>query len=182
METVHTRKSISILGAFGLSIGTAIGWGSFVVTGSSYLSKAGPVGSIIGLIIGMLIMIIVAYNYHYMMNKYHDDNGGIYSFAKHTFGPDHAFLSAWFLVITYFAILWANTTSISLFARYVFGTVFQFGFHYSIGSYEIWFGEALLSLVFLFFQNGGDEIPENSWSDIVTRIHLLSPTASIISR
>ena len=146
------KKKVSALGALGLSIGTAIGWGSFVVTGSSFLSKAGPLGSIIGIIIGMLIMLVLAYNYHYMMNKYPDSNGGIYTFAKNTLGGDHAFLVSWFLIITYAAILWANVSSISLFARYIFGNTFQFGFHYSIGGYDIWLGEILLSLsIFLLF-------------------------------
>ena len=147
-------KNISILGAFALSIGTAIGWGSFVVTGTSFVSKAGPIGSMIGLLIGMLIMIVVAYNYHYMMNKYPDTNGGIYSFAKYTIGNDHAFLVSWFLIITYSAILWANVSSFSLFARYLFGSTFQFGFHYVIGGYDIWLGEILLSSFFLFLFAG----------------------------
>lgn len=154
MENKKSIKNISIFGAFALSIGTAIGWGSFVVTGSSYVSKAGPMGSMIGLIIGMLIMIVVAYNYHYMMNKYPGTNGGIYSFAKHTFGPDHAFLLGWFLIITYSAILWANVSSFALFARYLFGTTFQFGFHYSIGGYDVWLGELLLSTFFLCLFGG----------------------------
>ena len=63
------NKKVSAFGALGLSIGTAIGWGSFVVTGSSFLSKAGPLGSIIGIVIGMLIMSVLAYNYHYIMFK-----------------------------------------------------------------------------------------------------------------
>ena len=148
------NKTVSILGAFSLSIGTAIGWGSFVVTGSSFLSKAGPLGSIIGITIGMLIMLVVAYNYHYMINKYPDTNGGIYSYAKHTLGGDHAFLVSWFLIITYAAIFWANVSSFSLFARYIFGNTFQFGFHYSIGGFDVWLGEILLSLFFLFLFAG----------------------------
>ena len=154
MENKTKIKNISILGAFALSIGTAIGWGSFVVTGSSFVSKSGPLGSIIALIIGMLIMIVVAYNYHYMMNKYPDNNGGIYSFAKHTIGGDHAFLIAWFLIITYSAILWANVSSFALFAECIFGDVFKFGFIHSIGGHEVWLGEILLSAFFLFLFGG----------------------------
>ena len=154
MEAKSSSKSISVLGAFALSVGTAIGWGSFVVTGSSFVSNAGPLGSIIGLVIGMLIMLVVAYNYHYMMNKYPGTNGGIYSFAKHTIGGDHAFLIAWFLIITYSAILWANVSSISLFARYIFGDTFQFGFHYVLGGYDVWLGEILLSTFFLLLFTG----------------------------
>ncbi len=148
------NASISAFGAFALSIGTAIGWGSFVVTGSSFLSKAGPMGSIIGLLIGFLIMIVVAVNYSYMINKYPNDNGGIFCYAKNTLGGDHAFLVSWFLVITYFAILCANLSSISLFARYIFGDIFQFGFHYNIGGYDVWFGEVLLPLFFIIAFGG----------------------------
>ena len=66
------NKKISALGALGLSIGTAIGWGSFVVTGSSFLSKAGPLGSIIAILIGALIMIVFAFNYleNYVLGFY----------------------------------------------------------------------------------------------------------------
>ena len=154
MESNTRLKDISVLGAFALSVGTAIGWGSFVVTGTSFVSKAGPLGSIIGLIIGLLIMLSVAYCYHYMISKYPGKNGGIYSFAKHTIGGDHAFLISWFLIIIYSAILWANVSSFSLFARYIFGDTFQFGFHYKIGGYDVWLGEILLSTFFLCLFGG----------------------------
>ena len=156
----NKKKYIGVLGAFALSIGTAIGWGSFVVTGSSFVSKAGPVGSTIGLIIGMLIMMVVAYNYHYMMRKYPDTNGGIYSFAKYTIGSDHAFLVSWFLIITYFAILWANASSFALFAGYISKflfdgkNIFAFGFHYVIAGYHVWLGEILLCAFFVFLFGG----------------------------
>ena len=166
-------KKISALGALGLSIGTAIGWGSFVVTGSSFLSKAGPLGSIIAILIGALIMIIFAFNYHYMMNKYPNTNGGIYTFAKNTLGGDHAFLVSWFLIITYAAILWANVSSFSLFARYIFGSTFQFGFHYSIGGFDIWLGEILLSLFFLLIFAGLCLIKRNITSSIQAGLMLV---------
>ena len=153
MNSKTNNKNISIFGAFALSIGTAIGWGSFVIIGTSYVSKAGPLGSIIALLIGMLIMIVVGYNYHYMMNKY-QDNGGIYSFAKHTIGSDHAFLIAWFLLLTYLAIFLANVSSFALFSRYIFGNIFQFGYLHTIGGFDVWIGEILLSTFFLCLFSG----------------------------
>ncbi|MBQ8956263.1 MAG: amino acid permease [Lachnospiraceae bacterium] len=56
------------------------------------------------------------------------------------------FLSLWFVILTYFAILWANMTSLPLFSRFFLGDVFRFGFHYNIFGYEVWFGETLLSI------------------------------------
>lgn len=147
-STKPSVKSISIFAAFALSVGTSIGWGSFVVTGSSYLLKAGPIGSVIGILIGMLIMFAIAFTYHYMINKY-PHSGGLYTYVKNVFGSDHAFLSSWFLLIIYIAILWANLSSVALFARYLFGSTFQFGYLYSLGGYDVYVGEILLCVGFL---------------------------------
>ncbi len=131
-------------GAWALSLGTAIGWGSLVVTSTAYLSQAGPAGSIAGLLIGAAIMLVIARNYHYMINAFPDAGGG-YAYAKETFGYDHGFLLSWFLILTYAAILWANATSLPLFARYFIGDVFRKGMLYTIFGYDVYLGEALLT-------------------------------------
>ena len=135
---------ISPIGAWALSLGTAIGWGSLVVTSTSYLSQAGPAGSIAGLLIGVAVMLLIASNYHYMMNAF-PDAGGAYAYAKETFGYDYGFLASWFLFLTYSAILWANATSLPLFARYFIGDFFQTGMLYSIFGYDVYLGEMLLT-------------------------------------
>lgn len=137
---------LSPAAAWALSLGTSIGWGSLFITGNTYLPQAGPAGSIIGMVIGAVIMIIMARNYHYMMNIY-PDSGGAYTFAKKSFGYDHGFLCSWFLALTYLAMLWANATALPLFANYFLGDFFHFGFHYNVFGYEVYLGEALLSMV-----------------------------------
>ena len=51
---------LSPLAVWALSVGSAIGWGSLVVTSRTYLSQAGPLGSILGLLIGLVMMLMVA--------------------------------------------------------------------------------------------------------------------------
>lgn len=137
-------KYLSPRTAWALAVGTAIGWGSFVVTGNTYLLHAGPAGSIIGLLIGMLVMVLIGRNYHYMMNKY-PLAGGVYCYTKNLLGHDYGFLTAWFLGLTYIAIFWANATSIPLFARYFLGDFFRFGKLYTLFGNDIYIGEALLT-------------------------------------
>ena len=127
------------------SIGTSIGWGSLVVTCNTYLAQAGIMGTALGLVIGMLVTFVITHNLQYIICR-NQDAGGIYSFAQRVCGHDFGFLSAWFLLLTYMSILWANITSVPLFARYFLGDIFRFGFHYHIFGYEVYLGETLLSI------------------------------------
>ena len=64
-NTVKTQPYLSPLAVWALSVGSAIGWGSLVVTSRSYLSQAGPLGSILGLLIGFAMMLMVSSHYHF---------------------------------------------------------------------------------------------------------------------
>ena len=139
---------LSPLGAWALAFGCSVGWGAFVMPGTTFLPVAGPLGTVIGIGIGGLIMLIIAVNYHYLMNCYPDE-GGTYTYTKINFGYDHGFLGAWFLMLTYTAIIWANATALPLIARNLFGGLFQFGFHYQIANYQIYMGEVLISILAL---------------------------------
>ena len=137
--------SFNRFGIWSFSIGTSIGWGSFVLMCSVYLAQAGVAGTILGILLGMVVILVINRNLCYMMVR-KPDAGGIYAYANITRGHDTGFLVAWFLLLTYMAILWANITSLPLFASRFLGTMFQFGFHYSIFGYTVYFGEALLSI------------------------------------
>ncbi len=139
------KRYLGLPGAWALAFGCSVGWGSFVMPGTTFLPIAGPVGTAVGLGLGGLVMLILAVNYHYLMNRY-PDGGGTYTYTKKTFGYDHGFLSAWFLILTYIAIIWANATALPLIARTLLGDVFRFGYLYEIAGYPIYLGELLLAL------------------------------------
>ncbi|MBR4384639.1 MAG: APC family permease, partial [Selenomonadaceae bacterium] len=148
MDTADKTKLkpyLSPLNVWALSFGCAVGWGAFVMPGTTFLPIGGPIGTALGMAVGGLIMLIIGYNYHFMMNKF-PDAGGTYSYAKKVLGYDHGFLSSWFLILVYIAITWANATALPLIFRNFLGDAFQFGFHYTIAGYDIYFGEVLLSL------------------------------------
>ncbi|MBQ9247586.1 MAG: APC family permease, partial [Ruminococcus sp.] len=141
-------KYLSPLAVWALSFGSAVGWGAFVMPGTTFLPIAGPWGSVIGLFIGAVIMLVIGLSYRFLMERY-PDAGGSYTFAAKALGSDHGFLSAWMLMLTYAAIIWANSTALSLIVRYLFGNIFCFGFSYRIAGYTVYFGEVLLSVSIL---------------------------------
>ena len=144
-QTAGLKPYVSTIGAWALALGTSIGWGSLFVTSNSYLGKAGPMGTILGLAIGAVAMVIIGRCYHYLMNCF-PDAGGAYTYTKEVFGYDQGFAAAWFLSLTYLSLFWANVSALPLFSRYFFGDFFRFGYLYTLfGSYEVYLGEALLT-------------------------------------
>ena len=148
-EAVTLQPYLSPLAVWALSVGSAIGWGSLVVTSRSYLSEAGPLGSIIGLLIGFAMMLMVSSHYHFLADRY-PGTGGLYNYVKQLFGYDFAFLIAWFMFLIYISIFWANATSIPLFARYFLRAAFKWGYLYTIFGYEVYLGEALVTLAVIW--------------------------------
>ena len=119
------RAGFTPLGMWAFSIGTSIGWGSFIVTCNTYLQKSGFLGTTFGLLAGMAVVLVISWNLQYMIRQ-SPGAGGIYTFEKKIGGKDLGFLAFWFILLTYLAILWANTTSVPLFARFFLGDTFRF--------------------------------------------------------
>ncbi|WP_051656535.1 ATP-binding response regulator [Butyrivibrio sp. AE3004] len=143
-ENPHLQKYLSPIGAWALAFGCSVGWGSFVMPGTTFLPLAGPFGTAIGMLVGGLVMLLIGVNFHYMMNMYPDD-GGTYAFSKHVFGFDQGFLGAWFLLLVYMAIVWANATAIPIICRNLFPGVLEIGPSYTIAGFNVYVYEAFLS-------------------------------------
>ncbi len=142
------KSYLSPVGAWALSIGCAVGWGAFAMPGTQFLPGGGPLGTTIGFIIGSIIMLVIGANYHYMMKCY-SFAGGTYTYSKKMFNNDHGFFSAWFMILAYITILWANLTALPLIGRTIFGNALKVGYMYRIADYDIYFGEVAFELIIL---------------------------------
>ena len=56
------RRGFTPLGIWAFSIGTSIGWGSFIVTCNTYLQKSGLLGTVFGLLLGMAVILVITWN------------------------------------------------------------------------------------------------------------------------
>ena len=61
---------LSPLAVIALSFGYAVGWGAFVMPGTTFLPSAGPLDTVIGVLFGALAMGIFAINYHRLTVRY----------------------------------------------------------------------------------------------------------------
>ncbi len=138
------------LNIWGMSLGCAVGWGAFyMMPGNLFLPNAGPVGSIIAIALASIAMLIIGANFCKLAQKYHD-NGGFFAYVRDVMGYDHAFLTAWALIVAYLSILWANATSVAMLIRYIFGDALVWGlFHYKIAGFDVYGGEVVITLIVL---------------------------------
>lgn len=146
----HLKRSLTPLNVWSLAFGCVIGWSAFVMPGTVFLSNAGPLGTLIAMEIATLIMLIIAYNYSYMIKKF-PMTGGEFIYAKKAFGEINGFICAWFLSLSYLSVIPLNATALNLIMRAVVGDTFQFGFHYTVEGYHVYAGEMMLAIGALFF-------------------------------
>ena len=147
-KTQHLKRKLTVLNAWALAFGGVIGWGSFVMPGTTFLKKAGTLGTMIAMEAGAFIMLIISYGDAYMINKY-PISGGEFVYAERSFGRVHGFICAWFLGLCYINIIPMNATALCLVFRATLGNVLQFGFHYTVAGYDVYLGELLLGIAAL---------------------------------
>ena len=140
-----SMRHLSMLGAWALAFGCAVGSDAFVMPWIDFLPKAGPLGTVIGILIGGLVMTVVAWNFHYMINR-QPGPGGSYAYAAEAFGNDHGYICGVFLGFAYLAIICLDVTALVVVAHYTLGDVFSFGFRYTIQKSDIYLGDILFSV------------------------------------
>jgi len=141
-------RYLSPTDVFGMAFGCMVGWGAFVMPGTTFLPVAGPFGTLIALVLGTCIMLIIGESFVYLMNRT-TRTGGVYTYTKEAFGRDHAFLSSWFLCLSYLTIVFLNGTALFLVIRTVLGDSVPVGYRYIIAGNEISLTEVAVSIAAL---------------------------------
>ena len=96
-------RYLSQTDVWAIAFGCIIGWGAFVMPGTTFLPIAGPLGTLAAMAVSAAIMLVIGHNYSYLM-IHRPGPGGVYSYTKEAFGRDHAFLCSWFLSLSYLSI------------------------------------------------------------------------------
>ncbi len=126
MEEEKKEKGISQLMVWALAFGCIIGWGAFVMPGTTFLPGAGPVGTGVAVLLGAVFALVIAANYHFMINR-QTKTGGAFVYAREVLGSDQAFVCAWFLLIAYVTVIPLNASAVSFIVRHLILDNYWFG-------------------------------------------------------
>ena len=66
-EIKPPEKNLSALDVWAIAFGCMVGWGAFVMPGSTFLPVAGPAGSLLSMVIGLAVMLVIGYSVSYLM-------------------------------------------------------------------------------------------------------------------
>lgn len=142
------KKAMRPIDVWGLALGAIIGWGCFVLPGSAFLPKAGPLGTAIGMLIGAFLIIVIALSYGYLIRKF-PVSGGEYIYTKEAFGKRNAFVCGWGMILAYWSLIPLNATALALISRYLFPGIVQQGLLYEIAGWDVYAGEVILASAFI---------------------------------
>lgn len=142
-----SHKKISKLNVISIVVGSIIGTGAFLLPGDLFLKKIGLTNTVIGILVGMLIIFTVEKNYNFLMKKF-PKAGGEYIFTKNSLGSKHAFICGWLLTLSYFTIIPLNATAVPVVINSIFPNILKFGYLYDFNG-GIYLGEVIVSILSL---------------------------------
>ena len=138
MENNNTgalKKGMSPAAVWALAVGSIIGFGCFILP-PDFLQKAGPLGFVLGIVIGAAAMLIVGKNISYMVQRY-PVAGGQFTYARQLFGTTNGFICGWMLVLGYISLIALNATALPVLAQYIAPTLFKRGYLYSVAGWDV---------------------------------------------
>ena len=134
-ERKKLERSLKPHWVWAIAFGSAIGWGAFVLP-TDWIGQAGPIGVVLGILLGAVLMMIIGVSYGFLIEKF-PVTGGEFAYAYIGFGRTFAFLAGWFLTLGYLCIVALNASALALLAKFLFPDFVRTGNLYVVAGYEV---------------------------------------------
>ena len=138
------NKVLNPLDILVTAFGAMIGWGWVVSTGG-WLSSAGTLGTVIGFIIGGIMIFFVGLTYSELTTSM-PSVGGERVFSYKAFGPIGSFICTWFLILSYIGVVCFEACSFPTVIQYIFPGFLQ-GYLYTVAGFDIYATWLVLAVV-----------------------------------
>ena len=139
------KKVMSATDILVVAFGAMIGWG-WVVSSGRWIQNAGVIGTVIGFIIGGIMIFFVGMTYAELtpaMPKV----GGEHVFSYKAFGPTGSFICTWALILSYIGVVCFEAVSLPTIIQYIFPSFAQ-GYLYTIAGSDVYLTGVLIASLF----------------------------------
>ena len=143
-EKNRFKKVMSSTDILVVAFGAMIGWG-WVVSSGRWIQNAGVVGTVIGFIIGGIMIYFVGMTYAELtpaMPKV----GGEHVFSHKAFGPTGSFICTWALILSYIGVVCFEAVSLPTIISYIFPSFNQV-YLYSVAGSDVYLTGVILASV-----------------------------------
>lgn len=144
-ERAQLSRTLKPQWVWAIALGSAVGWGAFVLP-TDWMATAGPLGAMLGLTLGGLVMIVIAVSYGFMIQNF-PVAGGEFSYAYLGFGRNQAYVCGWFLTLGYLSIVALNASALALLAKFVLPGIANQGLMHNVASWDVYFMEVLIASI-----------------------------------
>lgn len=145
MEKNRFKKVMSSTDILVVAFGAMIGWG-WVVSSGRWIQNAGTIGTVIGFVIGGLMIYFVGMTYAELtpaMPKV----GGEHVFSHKAFGPTGSFICTWALILSYIGVVCFVAVSLPTIIQYIFPSFSQ-GYLYTVAGSDVYATGVAVASVF----------------------------------
>ena len=132
MDNNRFKKVMSATDILVVAFGAMIGWG-WVVSSGRWIQNAGVIGTVIGFVIGGIMIFFVGMTYAELtpaMPKV----GGEHIFSYKAFGPTGSFICTWALILSYIGVVCFEAVSLPTIVSYIFPSFNQVHLYSVAGS------------------------------------------------
>ena len=150
-DVVRLGKNLKPHWVWAIALGSAIGWGAFILPADWMRDGGGPLAAMLGLAIGGVLMIVIGVSYGYLARVF-PVSGGAFAYTLVGFGRTHAFICAWFMTLGYTSIVALNASALALLGKHTVPQIIELGHLYSVAGWDVYLGEiAVATLALVLF-------------------------------
>ena len=139
------NKVMSAVDILVVAFGAMIGWG-WVVSSGRWIQNTGVVGTVIGFIIGGIMIFSVGMTYAELTPAM-PNVGGEHVFSYKAFGPTGSYICTWALILSYIGVVVFEAVSLPTIIQYIFPTFAQ-GYLYSVAGSDVYLTGIIVASVF----------------------------------
>lgn len=135
------------------AFGAMIGWG-WVVSSGGWIQRAGVIGTVLGFIVGGIMIYFVGLTYAELTTAM-PQCGGEHIFSYKAFGAKGSFVCTWAIILSYVGVVCFEACSLPTIVQYIFPGFLK-GYLYTIAGFDIyatWVAVAIAVTLFITYIN-----------------------------